>query len=174
MAETIETYKTVTQNGGATKYIVTNYVDSKYVMVTKQNKNLVTKFEYEQIWSGNADGWGNKLKYGDREYGHVVLLQLKDEPTKYVFIQDEITLFEAGKIDTFYSYVGNSAVVASYARDQEYYYFFQLKKEGVVKFPISKIASLPENEIVPEDYYTAMYDIPRTEFDSFINEGISM
>lgn len=164
-----ETYRIIIPNGGDTIFRATNDIQKKILTVEKngRKKEQIT-IEYDKIWPGNMSKTGRKLQYGERAYGHSVLLKLKNKNT-YVLIQDKFTEFEAGNITTFYSYIGNSSVTYAYACDETYAYFFDLVR-NIIRVPLDII---PNKE--DKDYYENMYELDdqdREAYQKIIDDGI--
>lgn len=121
-------------------------------------KKIITTIPYENIWYGkhifNRDTMGiTEIIPGNKYYGHSVLLQLKGDPHKYVYINKNITIFEAGNIDTFFSYLVDEEPY-SYACDESFVYFFNLCDNKICKYPRSEIT-----EVDGHDYYQQMYTL---------------
>lgn len=164
MSSNQETYFIKNTFSNASPFIVVNDKVQKTVTVKNntETKTYIT-IPYDQIWLGDKflDEETDTIRDiapGEEGYGHAVLIKLKDEPNKYVFIQDKIRMFEAGNIDTFYSVMGVFDLPLSYAGDEQYIYFFHATEdENITKFLRS---NLPNTD---QHHYMHMFQLINAE-----------
>lgn len=169
MANTVEKYDIPV--GNSYSYTVLNNTSTKVVTIKPFGRDQVLgSIPYERIWVGDRNFDGEVVEPGDMDYGNAVLLQLKGEQGKYVYIgRRQITIFEAGNIDTFYSMHDMST--KSYACDENLVYFFQLQNGRIVTFPRNILEGFEREYGSDDDYYAKINEINENENENENGEG---